>query len=75
MKVEPYKGTIGKGSPDISQAIFATSLRGSPVRDSSEKKEKKFDLHFSKERPIIDYNYGVGSKFLPPINAEAKKNL
>jgi|TARA_B110000285_G_C14752418_1_gene435796 hypothetical protein len=47
------------------------------VRDSSEKRDNKkgFELYFSKERPIIDHNYRIGAKFLPPINAEAKKNL
>ena len=46
------------------------------MRDSSDKKEKKgFDLNFSKEKPIIDYNYRVGANFLPPISQEAKKNL
>lgn len=76
MKVEPYNGSPGKGSTDISQVIFATSLRGSPVRESSEKRDKRgFDLNFSKEKPIIDHNYRIGSNFLPPINAEAKKNL
>lgn len=62
-KIKQYNGSPGQGTPHVSQAIFASSLRkDSPTYSKNEKEPKKiFSLNFRKERPLIDHNYNIGS--------------